>query len=67
MQGMKKLKKTNKQDYWMIRVPCFPPKKREALHSIATSKRMSTSAYIGNLLEGEIQKAKEASYGNEDS
>lgn len=57
----------NKTNYWMVRIPGFPSKKREVLHSIATSKRMSTSAYIGNLLEEEIRKHKEASYGNEDS
>ena len=43
--------------YWTIRVIGFPLQQREKLASIAKSHRMSTGAYIGNLLEEEIRKA----------
>ena len=54
---MMELKKTNKQDYWMVRIPRFPFQKREALHTLASSKRMSTSAFIASLLDREIEKS----------
>lgn len=54
---MMKLEKTNKQDYWMVRIPQFPSQKREALHILASSKRMSTSAFIASLLDKELEKS----------
>lgn len=54
---MMKLEKTNKQDYWMVRIPQFPSPKREALHILASSKRMSTSAFIASLLDKELEKS----------
>ena len=62
MQCMDKLKKTKQVDYWMVRIPGFPSDKREALHRLSSKERMSTSAYIGNLLEREIEKHKEQAY-----
>ena len=43
-------------NYWMIRVPNFPKERREKLSRMAKEKRQSLSAYIGNLLDAEIQK-----------
>lgn len=65
---MMKLEKTNKQDYWMVRIPQFPSPKREALHILASSKRMSTSAFIASLLDKELEKstAETTSHPNSD-
>lgn len=37
--------------YWMVRIPDFSADKREKVHKMAESHRMSTANYIGSLLE----------------
>lgn len=54
---MNSLKRNKYDSYWMVRLPGFPKEKREVLQKIAAQNRMSTSAYIGNLLEHEIEKS----------
>lgn len=51
----------------MVRLPGFPKEKREVLQKIAAQNRMSTSAYISNLFEHEIEKsAAEPTCPNDD-
>lgn len=66
---MNSLKRNKYDSYWMVRLPGFPKEKREVLQKIAAQNRMSTSAYIGNLLEHEIEKstAETTSHPNSDS
>ena len=52
--GMKEFKRTKD---WTVRITNFPKEKRNQLTTLAKSHRMSTGAYIGNLLEEEIRKA----------
>lgn len=54
---MNSLKRNKYDSYWMVRLPGFPKEKREALQKIAAQNRMSTSAYIGNLLDRELEKS----------
>lgn len=47
----------NSNKYWTVRIKAFPKEKRKAIERIADSQRVSIGAYVGNLLEEQIQKA----------
>lgn len=57
-KSMNKSKRTKFEDYWMLRIPSFPEDKRSAVHELAAKERMTIGAYIGNVLEKEIEKSR---------
>lgn len=66
--GMESLKRMN-DSRWAVYIPNFPPEKAEAIRTIARSNRMSAGAYIGTLLDKELEKstAETTSHPNSDS
>ena len=64
---MESLKRMN-DSRWAVYIPNFPPEKAEAIRTIARSNRMSAGAYIGTLLDRELEKsAAEPTCPNDDS
>ena len=55
-EGMESLKRMN-DSRWAVYIPNFPPEKAEAIRTIARSNRMSAGAYIGTLLDKELEKS----------
>ena len=55
-EAMESLKRMN-ESRWAVYIPNFPPEKAEAIRTIARANRMSAGAYIGTLLDKELEKS----------
>lgn len=57
---MESFKRDKFTEYWTVRVRDFPANKRKEIERLAESQRQSIGSYVGNLLDEQIRKAREA-------
>ena len=50
---------------WPVYITGFSKEKAEKVKQLAKEKRMSAGAFIGNLLDEQIQEHEEGRYGND--